>query len=575
MGYWPVCRFGNQTALTSSAKPMPAIDTASLLPSFSGELSLWDGLFSAGAAASNPAVLEVEQQFATLFAAAVGESAPVAAPIDEPLEVGVAVAFSGSRPLPGRSSVDGANVETDEVAFAGTEPFVLPWALWGPLPEPLPSAVSLPTAPEPAAELPVVRSNVAQAYDIPVFPETVWRTDASTQAFAINLVPVEPGMLRQNQVQEQAGKEHAALDGGPGDAVAGALPQVPLVSSAPESAGNVAVPQQSTLAVAAPLPQIRSAGPVPQIDVPLVLPTSPLSPSGSTQVKVVYSAGNPRPIFAGSQRNVDAAAVPSIESERQVAVELADEVPQREGESAAQGTETFERQQPELSDTKSSFRHDSDRPPQNEAERKQNEAERNTIDSTPAVADPVRVDGSGQFAPTLGGPQGQSGPDARAELKLQPTHEAPIHGAQHIQELRQAATRHTPVSNLVLDLDVASQTPVRLRISQSGGPVRMELHSPASEVRAVLNSDVGQLVSRLENAGYQVGSAELPSVVRSSGATDLSAGELAFLPPGAPAGAGADNSGSPSADTRGEAREGGRGTARDRRRPGSQQNFRR
>ena len=180
MEYCAVLRFGNQTALTSSAQPMPAIETGSLLPSFSAELSLWDGLFGAGGATSDSFGLESGQQFATLFAAAVDQSSAGGAALETSPDSGFSLnAFPDSGQFSGRLPVDEASAEGVEVAPAGPEPLLLAWLSWGPAPVPIPTA-SVSTASVSAAELPVIGSNVAQANDLPVSPEQAWKAKWSS-----------------------------------------------------------------------------------------------------------------------------------------------------------------------------------------------------------------------------------------------------------------------------------------------------------------------------------------------------------------------------------------------------------
>ena len=86
--------------------------------------------------------------------------------------------------------------------------------------------------------------------------------------------------------------------------------------------------------------------------------------------------------------------------------------------------------------------------------------------------------------------------------------------SEQIQVLRQEATQRNPISHLVLELEGAGAVPVRLRLMNTSGQVRLEVHSPEADVRHALRSDLGDLMSRIERAGFQVSQSPAVPVAR-------------------------------------------------------------
>jgi hypothetical protein len=145
-----------------------------------------------------------------------------------------------------------------------------------------------------------------------------------------------------------------------------------------------------------------------------------------------------------------------------------------------------------------------------------------------------------------------------------------VSGASVLADLRQSALPQTPVSNLVIELDAASGPPVRLRLQQADGPVRIEVHSPLAEVRSQLTGGLDQLVGQLEVSGYT-------DVTARAGTASLSPAQAEGLPAvwglteTSAGGAGQEDPGQPGEDTAEEdsdRRRSGSGRGAGRGKPG-------
>jgi len=176
------------------------------------------------------------------------------------------------------------------------------------------------------------------------------------------------------------------------------------------------------------------------------------------------------------------------------------------------------------------------------------------------------VDSSGTVGPRFSG-------SATSEAANQSPASTAGLATEQIQLLRQEASQRTPVANLVVELDAATATPVRLRLSNSNGPIRLEVHSPEPALRGLLRTDLEQLVSRLETAGYQTSSVE------STATAPHAVHEQPFIPPpGLALSHELASDGQPGQGIHqqpGDSREPGRGASRDRRRTPNGPSFRR